>query len=379
MKQLFFFLSIILFAGFSGRAQTDLVGNWYLDNLVIDGNIYQNVYGSLNMNFTTSPSAVGFLYDGTSSCNAIFSSYSNTVDQITIYGIGMTLQDCSFEPRGQFEDMYIRLISDNFALENTFDYSIEGSGNSQILTMTNTEGDQIIYSKVENLAILNRTWYLESVVDEGLTYTVSSPDAPTLLLSNNVDFVMGGSIALDGLGDCNSFTGSYYIYFNNGDEIDVSSFTPTTATCDPPSDFEDAYFSILGDEATNKFQFEIINDGNQLILTSISDGSGGRLSGSSVSQLIFSKQALSTEEFEHLSQLISLKQNPVTDQLEFIFNNLISSQSVDYTIYSVNGKRIASGQLSDDSITLNDFSSGLYIIQFSSDSGETSTLKFMKK
>ena len=65
MKQLYLFLSIILFAGFSCHAQTDIVGNWYLDNLVIDGNIYQNVYGGLNMNFTTSPSAVGFLYDGT--------------------------------------------------------------------------------------------------------------------------------------------------------------------------------------------------------------------------------------------------------------------------------------------------------------------------
>ncbi|WP_111682521.1 META domain-containing protein [Winogradskyella tangerina] len=377
MKQLCLISLLSICISFNLNSQSDLVGNWYLDHLVINNFTYQNVYGNLQLNLTENPSYLGFQFDGEAGCNAIFGDYTYTQTEIELYA-GQTLVDCGQEPRGQYEYLFLSVLDNISAPNNSFTYVIEGVGETQTLTLTNAIGDQLVYSKVENLAVLTRTWYLETIVDNNITYNINSPDSPTLFLSTDDDNFFG-NIALNGQGDCNTFSGDYHIYFGMGDEIDLSNFSPTTNTCDPSSDFEAIYFSILNDEDANKFNFEIINDGNTLVLNSIPASSGGRLSASSVTSLSFSKQSLSVGDFSPANFSISLKQNPVSEQLELIYNDLSVTQNIEYTIFAIDGKRISSGVFDDGQINVTQLNTGMYFLNLESNNKPLTTLKFIKK
>ena len=369
---------ILLFTTGFALAQNDLIGTWYLDAFTINGNTYQNLYGNLPMIFTNEPDVGEFLtFDGASSCNAIFGPYSYDNEEIIFYGIGMTAADCGTEPRGQFEDLYLPLLSNNYTSNSVFTYAIVGSGSQQTLTLTNSSNDQILYSKTENNAILNGTWYLQTIQENGTTYNVNSPDSPTLTLGTNSPDEFFGYIIYNGEGICNTFDGEYRIYFGNGDEISISSFVPTLNICNPPSEVETAYFNILADETNNIFSFEIANDGDNLILTSIS-GTGGRSSNTVGDILSFSKQPLSIDELNYSVSSIALLENPLTNQLKLKVNDNILLRNINYQIFSIDGKIVYTSNLISRTIDVSSIHSGIYFISLM-ENNSIHTIKFIKK
>ncbi len=368
---------IFLFISGLSFAQSELIGEWYLESFTIDGGTYTNVYSSLsNIEFTEDTNnQMG--YNGSSTCNYYFGGYSATTETISFNDLGFSASDCSDQVSGKFEDLYFTLLNNDFIFPNVFNYTIEGDGNTQSLTLTKPNGDIITYSKTDPEAVLHRTWYLYSVSENGITYNISSTDTPTFILGSDVD-VFFGSIHFSGTGDCNDFTGEYGIYFNNGDEIKIFNFTPTTNICNPASDFETAYFSVLGDETANTFSFELTNNGDNLILTNVPNTSGRSIN-TVGDVLTFSKQSLSTIDFNDLVNTISIFENPVEDQLRLRADNNILANDVIYNIYSIEGKLIESSSLKTNTINVSTIKTGVYFISFSSNDKVFKTLRFIKK
>ncbi|WP_426430279.1 META domain-containing protein [Winogradskyella sp. HB-48] len=379
MKNLYYFIFIFTLISFNASSQSDLIGTWYLDSFTISGGTYKNVYNYVSsIEFTEDTYLADELeYNGGSTCNYYFGGYSVTNNTITFFDLGSSGADCYNLVSGEFEDLYFSILSNNFTYNTIFNYIIEGNGNNQTLMLTKSNGDNIIYSKTNPNSILHNTWYLQSITESGITLNISSTDSPSLTLDVNIDY-FSGSIPFSGSGDCNDFTGAYNMYFGNGDELSISSFVPTSNICDPPSDFEDSFFSILSNDETNQFNFEIINNGNNLVLTSIPNV-GGRSINLTETSLTFSQQALSIDEYDENQYYISLLRNPVEDKLILNLENQILSENIEYTIYSIEGKQVKSSILNSDSINIEDMVSGVYFISFVSEDSSAKTLKFIKK
>jgi hypothetical protein len=74
---------------------------------------------------------------------------------------------------------------------------------------------------------------------------------------------------------------------------------------------------------------------------------------------------LSAGDFD--SPAISLKANPVTEQIEFEINNALD---VSYVLYNIDGKLLKIGPLEGDTISISEFSKGVYLIQLTDISGQ---------
>ena len=347
-----------------------LPGEWFLYSLNSNGVNYDNNFGNLPIDFLEETNNYSEL-QGTSSCNGFNGSYDINGQIIEITLGGVTLLDCP-GPRNGFENTYLDLLSNTYTYPSIFNYEIEGVDMDQVLTLTNTNGDFIIYGKIEPNTILNRTWYIDTVTSNGLTYSVVPGNSAHLTLDPTVDEISIETLEFYGSGDCNDYIGNY----NQGNStITITEFTQTTDLCNPQSDFEATYFSLLSDESANVFNFEIINDGSNLILTSIV-GDDTRSIGDT---LIFSRQLLSIDENTINKNSITLLKNPVKDLLHLKFSESLLSKSLDYTIYTADGKAIETSILSSDSINVSTLNLGLYFISFSSNSKLLATHKFIKK
>lgn len=355
-----------------------IVDNWYLKSVTKNGSTYNNVYDNLPITFTNTNDSDNYLeFSASSSCNDINGSYSTTATEITINQATITLLDCINQPNGIYENFYLPVLTNNYTYPSILSYAIAGSGDEQTLTLSNPNGDSIVYQKTETNTILIRTWHLQAVTDNGITYNQQSTESPTLNFGSEPDIIFG-SKPFDGTGDCNTFNGDYNIYLGNGDEIDIVDFTPTTNVCNPTSDFENAYFSLLNDEPTNTFSFEIINNGENLILTSLS-ASEDRSATNTNRVLTFSNQVLSTTDFDRKNQLISIIKNPTEDNLLLDISDGLLFQNLKYSIVNSEGKLISTSELNTENIDVNHLSSGLYFISFSDPHKTLATLKFVKK
>ncbi|WP_179337718.1 META domain-containing protein [Winogradskyella ludwigii] len=355
-----------------------IVDNWYLKSVTKNGATYNNVYDNLPITFTNTNDSDNYLeFSASSSCNYINGSYSSTDTEITINQATITLADCYNQPNGIYENLYLPVLTNNYTYPSIHSYVISGNGDEQTLTLSNANGDSIVYQKTETNAVLIRDWYLQAVTDNGITYNQQSTESPSLNFGSEPDIIFG-LIPFDGTGVCNTFNGDYDIYLGNGDEIDILNFTPTTNVCDPSSDFENAYFSLLNDEPANTFSFEIINNGENLILTSLS-ASEDRSATDTNTVITFSKQVLSTTNFDRKTQLISIIKNPAEDNLLLEISDDLLFQNLKYSIFNTEGKLVSNSELNTTSINMNSLLSGLYFISFSADNGTIQTLKFVKK
>lgn len=347
----------------------EIIGEWFLYSFNSDGVNYENNFGDLPIDFFEEVNGSSE-FNGDATCNSFTGPYDVNGNQLSIFNVGTTLANCP-GPLNDFEFPYIDLISNNYTYPSVFSYEILGAGSEQVLTLTNADGDYIVYGKIEPNTILNRTWYLQTINSDGLTYEVSPESYAYLSLSLQQDpFIQ--NLYLNGSGDCNEFSGLYY---QENDSITITEFTQTTDSCNPQTDFETVYFSLLGDDTPNTFACEIINDGNNLVLTSIPDAA----TRSPGDTLLFSRQQLSVEDQERKDYTITLKENPVISVLNLNLNDTVLSKSLEYTIFSVGGKTIKSSQLDTDSIDVSRLTSGLYFISFSANNQTVSTVKFIKK
>ena len=76
---------------------------------------------------------------------------------------------------------------------------------------------------------------------------------------------------------------------------------------------------------------------------------------------------------------ISIRKNPVENQLRLDFNNSLLTNNIEYQIYSIEGKLIKSSDLKHNTINVEYLNSGIYFIHFLSIGKRKSIIKFSKK
>ncbi|APY07024.1 hypothetical protein BWZ20_01335 [Winogradskyella sp. J14-2] len=370
MKHIYALISFFTFISFSSHGQTDLIGTWYLDYIVKEGVTYPNYYNSytvFNLEFTNGsgdlPGTLSF--SSGHGCNASNGSYSVDTNQITINISATFTDDCYTAPYAIYEELYYNELNCNIDCIHT--YSITGMGEEQILTLTNTDGNSLVFGKQAPTTLLASTWWLHHIdIPGNPIIDIPEGDFPNLNFTNNIDMFLNLPEA-NGGGECEALFANYFVSFNGANNISISNFVQSLSGC-ATGTYESTYFQILGTETTNFFEFEIIDNGSALILT---DLLGARL--------IFGDTTLSLDEYNVNQYAISLLQNPVEDKLLLNIDNQLLSENLQYTIYAIDGKQVKSSILNSNSINVEDVVSGVYFINFVIGDSSTKSLKFIKK
>jgi len=366
------YLIALLFTTSISFAQNDLLGVWFLNQIEVNDVIHPNNYnneGLFELEFfesSTNPSFFNFYGGG--ACEA-FGGYSTpNQSEIIINELNVTLGGgCSSNtPGAQLEGLYFYyVIETGQSQPYSLSYSITGENENQILTITNPiNGNIAVYGRAPNTEVLSRTWYLSRIETPGNpTIEIPVTENPSLTLTNTTNPLTFNTTAF-GNGECNSFESDYQVSLNNGNNIQLLNFTPTLAFCE--SDYESEYFDIIGDFSNNFSEFEIINNGTTLYVTNLL---GARL--------VFGDEPLSISENDISTSLVSLKNNPVTSEINVSINQSVSR--LNYKIYSIEGKLIMEAILNSESINVDYLNSGLYFIRFSNEENRAQTIKFIKQ
>jgi len=196
---------------------------------------------------------------------------------------------------------------------------------------------------------LFQTWYLRSVQADDLTpvYTVSeiTPTVtPTLTILNTLEF--------SGVGDCNTFTGSFMNVTN--EHWEISSFAQTQIICNgqPLDYFEGGYFGFLN---AQEGWYQIVPEGNGLVLLMYNAFFGSA---------IFKNFSLKATAFEKES--IAVYPNPSTGIFNVDYNEIRVSK-----IQVVNslGQLVKTQIDTFDVIDIADVPLGVYILKIDTDRG----------
>ncbi|WP_040254603.1 T9SS type A sorting domain-containing protein [Psychroserpens mesophilus] len=349
---------------------TSLIGSWYLDSIVIDDAIYNNIYNNeslfeLEINASNGAENI-YDFSGFGVCNAFGGTILPGQSHLTFTDLNFTLQDCDDTPSMIFEQLYYySFLNDGQNYPFGFSFSITGENDNQILSITNpTNGNKAVYGKTPNTEILTRTWYLSRIEIPGNpTIEIPNTESPSITLTNEINPITFRNTAF-GDGECNAFMSDYEVSLSNGDYIQLLDFSPTLAFCE--SDYESEYFNIIGFPPNNFCEFEIINNGTTLTVT---DLLGARL--------VFGDEPLSISENDLSTTLVSLKNNPVNSKMNLSVGQTGSKLS--YKLYSIEGKLVKEAVLNSESIYVDDLNSGLYFIRFFNNLNQEQTTKFIKQ
>jgi hypothetical protein len=373
MKHFYTLICLFTLISFNASSQNDLIGTWYLDYIVKEGVTYPNYFNDstiFNLELTNNIVGSTEFYEFSSGhgCNASMGLYTVVTNQITINISGTTLADCFTAPYAIYEQLFYNELSCNNGLDCIQTYSITGTGDDQVLTLTNTDGNSLVFGKQAPTTLLVSTWWLHHIdIPGNPIIDIPEDDFPYLNLTNGIFVPIPLLPELDGVGECESFNAKYSVSFNGANNLNISEFVETLSACATQA-YEGIYFEILGNDTTNFFEFEIIDDGSTLILTDLLGA-----------KLIFGDTSLSVDEYDENQYDISLLQNPVEDKLLLNIDNQLLSENLKYTIYSIDGKQVKSSILNNDSINIEDMVSGVYFISFVGEDSSTKTIKFIKK
>lgn len=371
MKQFYLSFVLSIFFSLSCYAQTDLLGTWYLDYIVKDGVTYPNYFNDnliFDLEFTNESSGQPDIFEFFSDhgCNSTSGSYAVGSSEIVLNVGATTLSDCQARAFAIYEALYNNEL--NYENSNAlFTYEISKTGDDEILTLTNPNNtNELVLIKQAPSTLLVSTWWLYQIdIPGNPIINIPETEGPFITFTNTINTLPFIPEA-NGIGECEGFSTHYSVSFNGSNNLDIGSLTTTFGNCATQA-YEGIYFGILGTQTTNFFEFEILNGGETLILT---DLLGARL--------IFGSESLSIDEQSFSSVDISIKNNPVKDQLSLETSDESILNSTEYYIYSINGKSMNSGILSQNSVNVNYLESGVYFIRLVR-KGAIKTIKFIKE
>ncbi|MEZ4802708.1 MAG: T9SS type A sorting domain-containing protein [Gelidibacter sp.] len=375
----YFYLAITLFFSLNSLGQNDLLGEWFLHYIEVDGVQQYSTIPNSSSNYYTIKT-INFNDDGTFDGQVCYNGYTGSysiVDETTlsITNLAALAGYCDYLSESQlFLSPYLwSVLSDaSGTATDMFTYTISGSGDEETLTLTNSENDKAVYGRSPlPESRLPGSWYLHKIVKNGVEE----------LNTFNPDFVLnitqtpGSFNGIDYQGDavCNSYFGEYYL--EGIDNIRIIGYGSTLAFCNnmEADIFESLYRSFLADNDSDMdilLNYDILGSGDDetLILT---DQSGD--------YLVYGRQTLSVSENELTNLSIGLKENPVKNELSLNVDEKLGNQ-LNYTIYSIDGKLIKRNQILENHIiNVENLNSGMYFLLVSNESNFSQTLKFIKQ
>ena len=197
---------------------------------------------------------------------------------------------------------------------------------------------------------LVNTWKLVAIDRDLLptAYTTDVSPAITPYLKVNAD------LSFEGLGACNSFTGSFSMGVGTGLEIIfIPEFSATDNTCDSESqnNYEDAYFWQLNlPVPLLEYEYSITTGSDGEPLLTLGFGSGF--------YLYFTPTTLNVNE-QHLSP-IKVHPNPTSDY--FVINKSIPADA-EITLFSTSGQIQKLDYQTNGVYDVSFLSSGVYVVE----------------
>lgn len=129
----------------------DILGEWFLNYLVIDSNQINKPANTLpTVEFTTNPNTTGFYFGGIAACTGYSGDYHFNPQQTFSRdgGLNVTLGNpCDTNEENSFEGLYFYSVLDTDVI-NEFDYEITGTGDDATLVITNlSNGNKAFYGR----------------------------------------------------------------------------------------------------------------------------------------------------------------------------------------------------------------------------------------
>lgn len=344
------------------------LGDWYLHYISIDDTIqYSTIPNSINTILFSENAFQGSICDTGygGQYNYINDNTIEITDVVSLTGFC----NWSYESSA-FLDPYLWDFFGLFTQNNIYNYTLNGTDENEIMQLTNANGNYAVYGRSplpENQ--LPGIWYLHYLNYNAETINNTFNDS-FFIDFQNVPSSFGG-VKAEGTAVCNDYTASYNIIDLTKINI-VGGIGPTINTCDSTeeNDFELLYRNIInisGSGIYNDLYYTVTGNGNEQSLT---------LTNSNEDYIVYGRQILNTPEFDNLSSL-RLFPNPATQSITINANHLLDTE-IHYTILSVDGKEIESDKLSNQTINISEFSSGLYFIKLSTEN-QSKTIKFIKE
>ena len=200
--------------------------DWYLQKVIIDGMDYfppsNSEIGTVNLEFVAHPNYYSMATYACSIISADVNDIDNEVIDISVFYI--INDNCTLPETLTFEDLYFNSFYNWTVADQTFGYVIEsGTGNTEMLTLTNQQGDTAIYGNyllaLENFKppyfsihpnpATNRLFVSSSTPSVTLkikTYSI----AGKLLSTQNVTKAKQASVDVSSL-----FSGIYFLQFED--------------------------------------------------------------------------------------------------------------------------------------------------------------------
>lgn len=150
---------------------------WYLHEISVDNVITENTFNSQSyIEFTTNNGFLfGIEYQGNAICNDFFGHYNlSHPTTLIIENFTTTLAICNDSEARDFESDYFDIFRNTDPL--TITYDITGTGNDEVLVLTNPDGDYALYGRQERLSTsefemeLNNLRLTNNPVQETLTF-----------------------------------------------------------------------------------------------------------------------------------------------------------------------------------------------------------------
>jgi hypothetical protein len=221
-----------------------------------------------------------------------------------------------------------------------------------------------IIASAQDGGILNHTWFLRELENNGTVYEAPSNseiDEIEMRLIFDVDIFYFQTSICSSV-NCNAFPSSVdgYRLFNYILQEEVCMISEN-------QEFQELYFRFFAEDNLPDLKFtyaiEEINSGTrELILTN--------QTGNTVT---YRRNVLATEEFENIS--FTIYPNPTSETL-YIQN--LAAPIDSYAILDVTGKIILQGKLANETINVSGLQSGIYFLEISSE-GKQVVKKFVKK
>lgn len=353
------YIVILLFMSciFTGYAQEDLNRTWFLTDLIVNdeeisipNEEFQDGYPTLSILVNDAEGQV----EGNGICNGFLSDeilapVTATETTITL-NISPTLAICNTSEEIDFETAYFNFLGAPDSQE--YMYTISGTFLGELqLTLTNSNGDQAIYSAINSNVPTNLTqegWYLDYYEINGMAQ--NPPTGQDNQLNN---------FTTSHFEDNNELMQQFVCLFD-GEGV-FSTFNYFGATT-----ISISFLATLADECLNTVLADYDNDflmqfeGKTHTYEIIEEGQGRRLvlTDENGDRIFFINAFLGTEDINQVSD-ITISPNPTSDFLKIESNQITSIKS--YTIIDLQGK-IQQQDTFQSTIDVNSLSQGLYFL-----------------
>lgn len=239
----YIYLSLTLIFSLNSFCQNDLLGEWNLYSIEVDG---VQLYSTIPNLFQTIVFNDDNSFDG-AGCSTAFTGSLVQTSESSFYftELAFLAMSCIYPIENNlYLNPYFSLLS-YFGPEQGFSFYTEGEGMNETLTIINIQGDKAFYGREplpENL--LPGIWYLQTITkNNNVEVNVYQPNF-------HINFTMNTSmftdLEFDGFAVCKDYFGDFRL--NGPDAILMNQFNFTLNLCQQyGAPFEDSYLNFFSD------------------------------------------------------------------------------------------------------------------------------------